>query len=208
VPGESELYSKFGRTVEPGKVIFKEGDGSQEMFIIQSGKVKVTRLIGGKEQVLAILGKGDFFGEMGMVTGVTRTATVQALERVELLSFGREGFLDLINKNPRIALHLIEKLCRRLQRANLHIKHLARKDARGLISLNLINMYQGESPDQASLSLTRTVEEISDSLELSLEQVRAVLEELAAFGILSQEGDTLRLLEAEKLGDLAEHLGG
>ena len=62
VPVESDLFSRFGQDRQVGTVIFKEGDEGDQMFIIQGGRVKVSRLIGGKEQLLAVLGKGDFFG--------------------------------------------------------------------------------------------------------------------------------------------------
>ena len=99
MPGESsDLFSRFGRNVDAGKVIFQEGEEGDQMFVIQKGRVKVSRSIGGKEQILAILEKGDFFGEMAIVARIKRTATVSALEPVRLLAFNREGFLDCLRQ--------------------------------------------------------------------------------------------------------------
>ena len=57
---DSSLYQKFGRTVDPGETIFEEGESGDQMFIIQNGKVRVSKKIGGREHILAVLGKGDF----------------------------------------------------------------------------------------------------------------------------------------------------
>jgi len=203
---EADLFSRFGRDVEAGKVIFREGEEGEQMFIIQEGQVKVSRNIAGKEQVLAILGKGDFFGEMALVTKVKRTATVTALRPVKLLAFDREGFVNMIAKNAKIALNVIDKLCRRLQNANLHLRHLARKDTKALIAMNLRFAFQGAVERRDTLLYDRTVDEFSQNLELTLEQVRSALESFAGTGILEIKGNTIHLLDEGKLDALAEQL--
>jgi len=203
---ESDLFSRFGRNVDAGKVIFREGEEGDQMFIIQEGQVKVSRSISGKEQILAILEKGDFFGEMAIVTKVKRTATVTALGPVKLLAFNREGFLNMISKNAKIALNVIDKLCRRLQNANLHIKHLARKDIKALIAMNLRFAFQGAAEQGASLLYDRTVDEFSQNLELTIDQVRSALESFVQMGMLEIQGNGIRLLDEQKLDALAEQL--
>jgi len=215
MPGESDLYVRFGRDVEAGRAVFREGEEGDQMFIIQAGRVKVVRAIGGREQILAVLGKGDFFGEMALLTKTHRTATVTALEPVRLLAFDRDGFLNMINKNPKIALNVIDKLCRRLQNANLHIQHLARKDLKGLIAMNLTFAFQGAGggvgeaagpAGQAAsggLLLDRTVDEFSQNLEITQEQVRTVLEDLARNGVLSIAGNTIALADPGRLDAMA-----
>lgn len=227
MPGESDLFVRFGRDVDAGRAVFREGEEGDQMFIIQAGRVKVARSIAGKEQILAVLGKGDFFGEMALLTKTRRTATVTALEPVRLLAFDREGFLNMINKNPKIALNVIDKLCRRLQNANLHIQHLARKDPRGLIAMNLKFAFQsagalagagaagaagvvGGAAGAAavagggSLLYDRTVDEFSQNLEITQDQVRAALDDLARRGVLAIAGNTITLVDATKLDAMVE----
>jgi len=205
VPVDTELFSKFGRQVDAGQVIFREGEEGDQMFIIQEGRVKVSRMIAGKEQLLAVLGKGDFFGEMALVTRERRTATVSALEAVKLLAFNREGFLNMINKNPKIALNIIDKLCRRLANANQHLRHLARKDARGLIAMNLRLAFQASGG--VPLEHDRTAADFAQNLELDPLQVKAVFEEFAAAGVLRIADGAVAQADAEKLAGLAEPLG-
>ena len=205
---ESDLFGKFGRHVDAGKIIFQEGEEGDQMYIIQAGKVRISRRIAGKEHVLAILEKGDFFGEMAIVNKVQRSATVTAIDEVDLLAFNREGFFSMINKNSKIALHMIDKLCRRLQNANIHIKHLARKNARGLVALNLLYTFQGAGEEQGELVYNRTVEEFSRNLELSMDQVEEYLQGFQRLGIVGLEQGKIRLLDREKLNSLAEAFGG
>ncbi len=207
MPGESNLFSRFGRNVDAGKVIFSEGDEGDQMYIIQDGTVKISRIIGGKEQILAIFGKGDFFGEMAIVNRVKRSAAATALEPVKLLAFNREGFLNMINKNAKIALNMIDKLCRRLQNANLQIQHLARRDRKGLIAMNLNFAFQSAEAGRGCLFLDRTVDEFSQNLDLTRDQVKAVLEEFARAKIISISANTITLSDAEKLHILSEHIG-
>jgi CRP/FNR family cyclic AMP-dependent transcriptional regulator len=205
VPVDSDLFSRFGQELQAGTVIFREGEEGDQMFIVQGGRVKVSRSIGGKEQLLAVLGKGDFFGEMALVTRERRTATVTTLEPVRLLAFDREGFLGMINKNPKIALNIIDKLCRRLANANQHLRHLARKDARGLIAMNLRLAFQASAG--AGLELERTVGEFAGNLELDPRQVRAVLEELGRDGIVRLAAGSMELADEARLNLISEPLG-
>jgi CRP/FNR family cyclic AMP-dependent transcriptional regulator len=205
VPVESDLFSRFGRELQAGTVIFREGEEGDQLFIVQGGRVKVSRSIGGKEQLLAVLGKGDFFGEMALVTRERRTATVTALEAVRLLAFDREGFLGMINKNPKIALSIIDKLCRRLANANQHLRHLARKDARGLIAMNLRLAFQASAG--GGLELEYTVEEFARNLELDPGTVRGVLEEFGHSGIVRLASGSMELTDEARLNLISEPLG-
>jgi CRP-like cAMP-binding protein len=205
MPAESELFSRFGRLLEAGTVIFQEGAEGDQMFIIQDGRVKVSRSMGGKEQMLAVLGKGDFFGEMALLTRERRTATVTALEAVRLLAFNREGFLNMINKNPKIALNIIDKLCRRLAYANQHLRHLARKDARGLIAMNLRLGFQAAGGGR--LEQERVVEEFARNLELDPETVSGALEDFQRSGIVRLSSGGIELADEAGLNGISEPLG-
>jgi CRP-like cAMP-binding protein len=200
---DTMLYQKFGRTVKPGETVFQEGDTGDQMFIIQEGNVKVTKNVGGREHVLSTLGKGDFFGEMAIVNNVRRTATVTAVTEVHLLAFNREGFLSMVTKNARIALNIIDKLCRRLQNMNTQIQHLVRKNARGLVALNL--SYAFRSAAGEVLHTDRAVEEIAENLQVPISDVRAVVDKLAADGVIAVQGNQIMLLDAARLAADAEH---
>lgn len=195
---DNQLFDKYGHIIPAGQVIFRENEEGEEMFIIQDGKVRIGKTIGGKEHILAILGKGDFFGEMAIVTRVKRTATATAVTDTHLLSFDRQGFRGMIEKNAKIAMNIIDKLCRRLQHANMQIQHLKRKNAPSLVALNLFYAFE-ETDKEGQIPLERTLEEVSLSLEVPAQEVRSIIEDFSRRGLLSLEGNTLKLLDKEKL---------
>jgi CRP-like cAMP-binding protein len=203
-----ELLQRFSRTYPPGSAICREGDEGEEMYIIQKGKVRVSKRFAGKTHVISVLEKGDFFGEMAIVNRIQRTATVTAIDNVELLVFDREGLQNMMARNARIALTIIDKLCRRLQNAHLKIQHLVKRDARGLIALHLQSLYKELPADEATLPFQKCLEDVSLSLELPMEEVRGVLGEMQGDGMLAMEGEMLRLADKGKLYKVTESVGG
>jgi CRP/FNR family transcriptional regulator, cyclic AMP receptor protein len=198
---------RFVRTYAPGAAICREGEDGEEMYIIQKGKVRVSKRFAGKANVISVLEKGDFFGEMAIVNRIKRTATVTAIDEVELLVFDREGLQNMIARNARIAMTIIDKLCRRLQNAHLKIQHLVKKNARGLIALHLRSLFQELDAGGSSIAYQKCIEEVSLSLELPMDDVRAVLEAMTREGLLSLTSTTLSLGDRERFLAMTESVG-
>ena len=204
---ENPLFEKYGQTFDAGKVIFSEGDQGDHMYIIQSGRVSISKNVGGREHELAVLEKGDFFGEMAIVSRIARTATATAVDSTQLLAFDRQGFMGMIEKNAKIALNVIDKLCRRLQNANSQIQMLFQRNQRSLIALNLSTRFGERSSDEQHLSLDRTVEQISLNLETPPNLVLEHLNELASSQIITLKGNAIGLVDRSRLNLLA-NVGG
>ncbi len=203
---DSALFKRFGKTVETGETVFREGDQGDTMYIIQDGRVRVSKGIGGRQHILAELGKGEFFGEMAIVNNVKRTASITAIDKTELLCFTREGFLSMINKNPMIALNIIDKLCRRLQDLHLQIQHFARRDARGLVALNLLYAFNRVEQDENCLPYEGTVEEISLRLQLPMEEIRGYVEDFSKKAMLKIDKNRILPADREKLNGIIENM--
>lgn len=201
---ENPLFEKYGQTFDPGKQIFTEGEHGDHMYIIQTGQVRISKNIGGYDHELAILEKGDFFGEMAIVSRIARTANATAVNTVQLLAFDRQGFMGMIEKNAKIALNVIDKLCRRLQNANGQIQLLFQRNQRSLIALNLEQRFEKRSPEEQHLSLDKTVEAISRSLETPPKIVEEHLQQLAAAGVVAIKGNGVLLTDPERLNKIAE----
>jgi CRP-like cAMP-binding protein len=154
-----------------------------------------------------VLEKGDFFGEMAIVSRIARTATATAMTATQLLAFDRQGFLGMIQKNAKIALNIIDKLCRRLQNANSQIQLMFQRNQRSLIALNLYARFSDRDPDEQHLSLDRTVEQVSMNLETPPNLVRQHLDELAKAGVISIKGNAIGLIDKNRLNQLA-NVGG
>ena len=207
IPMSDDPMKRFVRSYAPGAVICCEGDDGEEMYIIQKGKVRVSKQFAGKANVISVLEKGDFFGEMAIVNRIKRTATVTAIDEVELLVFDRDGLENLIARNARIALTIIDKLCRRLQTAHMKIQHLVKKDARGLIALHLRSLFQELEADSSFIDYQKCIEDISLSLELPMDAVRGVLETMTGEGLLVLKSDALSLGDRERFLLLTESVG-
>jgi CRP-like cAMP-binding protein len=190
---------KFAKTYAPGTVVFREGDTGDEMYIIQRGKVRVSKDFSGKPHVIAVLDKGEFFGEMAIVSQLARTATVTAIDEVEALAFDRDGLVKMITRNPRIGLSIIDRLCRRLQAAHHKVQHLVQRDRAGLIALHLRHLFQEVAGNAPSLPLAATLDDASLAFELPLDEVRRTVEEFAAAGIVAIEAERIRLVDAGRL---------
>jgi CRP/FNR family transcriptional regulator, cyclic AMP receptor protein len=201
---ENPLYEKYGQSIGAGRVIFEEGEEGKHMYIIQDGTVRITRSIDGKEHVLADLGKGDFFGEMAIVSRIKRTATATTVTPVQLLTFDRQGFQSMIEKNSKIAMNVIDKLCRRVEQANTQIQRLFQKNEESLIAINLYYRFLEKPAEEQALALDRACKEIGMELEVPGEKVREKILGLAEKKVVSISGNALRLTSKEKLSAIAE----
>jgi Cyclic nucleotide-binding domain/FHA domain len=101
-----------------GDRVYSEGDAGSEMFIVQSGAVQIFRTLGGKRQTLAVMEKGDFFGEMSVLEGSARAASAEAAEDSELIEINSTVFDRMIRGNIEIAVRMLRKLCSRLRESN------------------------------------------------------------------------------------------
>jgi CRP-like cAMP-binding protein len=115
---------------EKGDVILMEEESGSALFVIIDGEVKVVRVgDDGREVILSILGPSDIFGEMALLDGEARSASVVALGRAQLFMIHRKDFLGLLHEFPSIAISLLKHLTQRLRRADALIKSLSLKDA-------------------------------------------------------------------------------
>jgi len=121
-------------------IIFEE-DLGRNMFIIQSGRVKISGISNeGGEAIFSILGPGEFFGELSIIDGLPRSATVTSIDDVELWVLNRGDFLEMLQKYPQIAITLLKELASRIRRSDMQIKSLSLKDARGRVGMTLVRL--------------------------------------------------------------------
>ncbi len=104
--------------------IFTEGDLATTMFIVQSGKIRLFRMVDGQKRVRGTMEKGDFFGEMSILEGLPRTASAEAVEDAELIEINSMTFDKMIKGNIEIAIRMLRKLSIRLREAERRIESL------------------------------------------------------------------------------------
>jgi len=129
------------RSYHKEQMILIEESTGETFFIIHSGTVKITRMSDdGREVILAILGEGDFFGEMALLDGEGRSANVVALENADVLTLQRSDFLDILERIPKIAIHLLKELTTRIRHSDQQIESLSLSGAEQRIALVLIRL--------------------------------------------------------------------
>src|SRR3989441_12025309 len=124
-------FKEFTVKRKKGEMIYVEGDLGSEMYVVQSGAVRIYRTLGGVKQELAIMEKGDFFGEIAVLEGLPRTASAEALDDSELIEINSTTFDTMIRANIEIAVRMLRKLSNRLQEANRKIEILSRATTAG-----------------------------------------------------------------------------
>ncbi|MBL7192180.1 Crp/Fnr family transcriptional regulator [bacterium] len=183
-------------------LIFFEDDLGQNLFIIKKGRVKISRLDEtGGEVIFAIMGEGDFFGELSIIDGQTRSATVTSIEDVELLVLWRGDFLDILQKYPQIAITLLKELASRIRKSDSQIKSLSLKDAKGRVASTLMRLAEDIGIIQDGevvikrLPLQKDLANISGT---SRETISRVIKKLEAGGYFEKKKNSLRFLDYEK----------
>jgi len=112
---KSKAVAQFIIEVKAEDYVFREEDLGGDMFIIKDGQVAIQKEFKGREQQLAILARGDFFGEMSILEDTPHTASAKALTACRLLQINGATFDQMLRKNPEIAVRMMRKLSRRLR---------------------------------------------------------------------------------------------
>ena len=115
---------------EAGTVLFRAGDAGDSMYLIEEGKVQISmRSSDGEELILAVLGQGDFFGEMALIDGNPRSANATVVDTSKLSVLSRKHFLAFLASSPNVAVEMLTALSRRLRRTDELLRHLATRNA-------------------------------------------------------------------------------
>lgn len=110
------LYSRFIRAFGESEIVFEEGSAGAEMYIVDSGRVKIHTRRQGRDITLGIVKPGQFFGEMAICDSAPRTATATALDKnTRLIVLDQDKFLYLISQQPAFALIIMQSLCQRIR---------------------------------------------------------------------------------------------
>jgi CRP-like cAMP-binding protein len=200
---QAQLYARFGKKIPIGTVLFQEGDRGEEMFIIQAGKVKISKRIRGVEKTLATLDKGEFFGEMAILNDKPRSASAETIEDCEMLVIDRKTFDVLIRGNSEIAVRFIKRLADRLREANEQMEALMIKDNTSrLVSILAKQVQERKKAGEFSLS----IEELAGMAGIEVVHVRMILEKLANVRIIEVSGDKVVIKNQEQVDKLVRYL--
>ena len=192
------------RTYRRGQTIFSEGDEGDGFYVVSSGRVKIFKLSHeGKEQILHIFGAGEPFGEVPVFSGEHFPAHAETLEESKILFFPRSAFVELIKKNPSLALNMLAVLSRRLRRFSVLIEDLSLKEVPGRLSAYLI--YLSETKNRsANLTLDISKTQLASLLGTIPETLSRILARMSTEDLIESDGHrTIKILDRDGLEELA-----
>ncbi|GMR25398.1 MAG: Crp/Fnr family transcriptional regulator [Ignavibacteria bacterium] len=188
-------------------VIFSEEEDGSALFVIISGKVKVCRTSKedvSKEVIFSILNPSDFFGEMALLDGLNRSASVIAMEDSQLFLIQRSDFLELLSNYPEVSIALLQELTQRLRASSMKVKALSLKDAEGKVATVLLQLADDVGKIKhgiVEIDKLPFQHELANMAGTSRETISRTLHSFAKKGLVELEGSKLRIINYEKFKD-------
>jgi len=199
----SLLANMVSVKIGKGTILFAEGDGGDQLYVIAEGKLKLGTSSGdGRENLLSILGPGEMFGELSLFDPGPRTSTATAVTDAKLLSLGQEKLLPWLAENPKVSLQLLARLAQRLRRTNEAVGDLVFSDVPGRVAKALIDLGErfGKKTDEGLfVHHDLTQEELAQLVGASRETVNKALADFAGRNWLKLDGRAVLITDFERL---------
>jgi CRP/FNR family transcriptional regulator, cyclic AMP receptor protein len=198
------LSSAMGKLhLNKGDVLFHEGDLEDRLYIVVSGKIKLGRSgSAGRENLLAVLGPGQMFGELSVFDPGPRSTTATAVTACELRTLEHDELIPWLTGRPEVAQGLLGQLAARLRRANDVVADLVFSDVPGRVAKQLLELAQrfgDKREDGMHVHHDLTQEELAQLVGASRETVNKALADFAARGWLRLDGKSVIILDPERL---------
>jgi CRP/FNR family transcriptional regulator/CRP/FNR family cyclic AMP-dependent transcriptional regulator len=192
------------REFDSGDIIVHEEDNeTQTFFVIADGAVQVTVCTSeGKQTILATLRKGEFFGEMAILDGEPRSASVVAAQRCVLLMLYRDPFINILNKYPKITIQMLIEMSRRLRHTNRQINTLSMMSVYGRVADVILQLARENGRKVGYMTVIEnrpTHQEIAEMAGTSRETVSRIISQLQKKQFLSIDRRKMVILNEEKL---------
>jgi CRP/FNR family transcriptional regulator, cyclic AMP receptor protein len=201
------LFARFGREYQPGEVLFREGEAGEVMFVIQAGAVRISKAIGGEDKLLAVLGPGEFLGEMAILNGRPRTATATVVEPARCLVIEARTLEQMVAKNAEIALRLIKKLAKRLDSADTLVEILMHRDPKARVMLALARHADafGEHTE-AGIRVRTTTLGLAKEVGVDVSVAEEVMARLCRLRLVTEDEGSIVVADVGRLQDFLEFL--
>jgi CRP/FNR family transcriptional regulator, cyclic AMP receptor protein len=204
---EDTLFQRFGKEFPKGTVLFHEGEAGKEMFVLQSGRVVITKTVRDTLQTLATLGPGEFFGEMALISNRPRNATATVEEPARLLVIDPKTFEGMIRGNTEIAVRMIKKLAERLDEADAQIETLLLADPGSRVVHQILRACQTRGrPMEEGVEIDFNLREMPILTGVGEPGIRAEVARLERSGLLERTGDRLLVRDTARLADYLQLL--
>jgi len=191
------------RRFKRDEVVFDKDDPGESLFMIDEGSVRIyLPSLQGADLTLAMLGPGDFFGDMALLDGRPRSASAAALQETEAVALDRADFIAVIRSRPEAAMAVLAAVARRLRETNEMAGDLAFLDVGGRLAKKLLELAAAhgvQRPEGIVLHLRLTQEELANMVGVTRESVNRNLALLRREGVISGQGRRFVIRDAEAL---------
>jgi CRP-like cAMP-binding protein len=191
------------------RAVLMEDSWGNAVYFVVSGWVKVRRLAGNNVVTLAILGRGDFFGEMAILDESPRSTDVIALSPVELLSVSAQRFIQILFKDAQLHHRMLQLMVKRLRQTNLRFQIRNRPPAVKLANtlVNLAENY-GQATEKGTEIYNIPFSDLADVTDIGLEETHKIMQKLLAKGWINidESQKAMYLVNLKQLTQLAGHI--
>ncbi len=204
---EDPLFQRFGKEFPKSTVLFREGESGKEMYVLQSGRVVITKKVRDEQKTLAVLGPGEFFGEMALISNKPRNASATVAEAARLLVIDPKTFEGMIRGNSEIAVRMIKKLAERLADADAQIETLLLADPGSRVVHHLLSACQtrGRAAEEG-VEIDLELRELPGLTGVGEPGVQSMLERLERLGMVERSGDRLTVRDTARLDEYLSYL--
>lgn len=175
-------FDRFAKKYPKGQMIFCEYEPGNSFYLIQEGRIQITKVMGSIEKAIDILQPGELFGEMAILEEAPRSASAIALDNVILLEFNRANFEILMQGNPQIAVTLLRTFVKRIHDQRRRFQILKLNDVQARVADVFLMFYEGQTnraPDQDRFEFNVTANDVAHWAGLSPDKVRVVINQFA-----------------------------
>ncbi len=191
------------RRFRRGEVIFHKDDPGESLFIIDEGSVRIyLPSPQGADLTLAVLGPGDFFGDLALLDGRPRSASAAAFPETETVALNRADFTSVIRSRPEAAMAVLAAVAERLRETNEMAGDLAFLDVGGRLAKKLLELAAArgvQRPEGILLELSLTQEELANMVGVTRESVNRQLALFRRLGVIGSQGRRFLIRDAEAL---------
>ncbi len=197
------------RTLEKGENVYHQGQGTDYLYFIRQGRIKVSQTANGRNVIVGFYGTSELLGCCGLVGDVCYPCCAQAIEKATVVFISREEFDRLLSNVPTVAAKLLSQMVRRLREAHCKMKSLALEPVEERVIAVLLELgekFGDEQDGKVTLPAHITREQISEMAGTTIETTSRVITKLRQAGLVDCP-NRCTILDSELLGNIVEKPG-
>lgn len=191
---KEQALERHGKTFEPGTVLFYEGDPGSKLWIINDGRIRLTKRVCSEEILIEMLGPGDFCGELALVTSGPQPVTATVEETARLLIIDAAQFESMVRGNGELSVRMLKKLAGRLNEAQFRLSAMQMRNTLGRVMLQLRHeIDHSEAPNKAALP-----DNLSEALGMDNVELSKCLDKLVEKNLITLKDKVFSIVDREE----------